>query len=109
MGKGKRVRQQRESSSHLNPVGAARLDKEIRNALIKAENQFYDDELSIMLWVMHQVFGFGKKRLMRFVASYKEECIKLCEHYELEGSDTAYLTQILLKQNCDIDVKELNR
>lgn len=87
MGKGARNRKQREVVTTVaKSIVSAEIKKdkvqqamhnEINNQLVKAHERFLNDELSVILYVLHEVFGFGPVRLKRFCDQYSAECAKL--------------------------------
>ena len=60
-----------------------------------------------ILWALHELLGFGPKRLRRFYLGFIRYYSALLDHYEMED-DNAYLALRALKEY-GIDVDEWNR
>lgn len=104
MGKGKRVRQARNTDPMTRSEKKAMIHC-INQQLAAAEARFYDDELAIILWALHETFGFGKKRLARFANNYKRYSEDLKQHYELRDDELPYVARLkLLDIGVDINV-----
>lgn len=63
---------------------------------------------SVILWVLHERFGFGKKRLRRFFESYAAELDALEKRYEMGNEDMAWLCRHKLERY-GIDIAEWNK
>lgn len=99
MGKGTRNRLTRAETKKTIGYRDVRREvlREVNAELAKATDRFYYDEVTIILWVLHETFGFGKDRLRRFYHNYGKVNAKLKEHYQFKDNDLHYLTQELLK------------
>lgn len=76
---------------------------------IDAYNQNNVDEIDAMiLWHLHEEFGFGKKRLLRFYETFGSKMKELSDQYLMEESKMPQLYQYKLKEY-GIDVKQLNK
>ena len=114
MGKGSRNRTARSETKQNLAYREVRREvlREVNKELSRATDRFYYDEVTIILWVLHQQFGFGKDRLKKFYVNYNEENQKLRDHYSASDKDLHYITSHLLKQiGVDIDgwEKELSK
>ena len=92
----------------------AKLTKDEEKALkIEVQKQIatYDrmnaNEIDAMvLWVLHERFGFGKKRLRRFYEAFTPVLNALCERYEMtDKGDELWLCQEKFK-DYGIDLNE---
>lgn len=103
MGKGKRKRAERaelnKSAGELIQLPHVQkiIRKEINEALIRNTARFFDDETSSILWVLHEVYGFGAERLKRFYTRYAKEAESLKQYYEASDDEMPYLTRAKLK------------
>ena len=70
----------------------------------------YTDEIDAStLWVLHEVFGFGRDRLRRFHYNFNAVIDSLCERYELtDNGDDLWLCTHKLKNELDIDIRAWN-
>lgn len=100
MGKGTRNRLNRTAAKQ----GASERDmkrvvmREINQELSRATDRFFYDEVTVILWVLHQQFGFGKERLKKFYVNYNKENQKLRDYYSASDKDLHYVTDHLLRQ-----------
>lgn len=110
MGKGSRNRQNRTETKRTLEYRNARKQvlREVNAELAKATDRFYYDEVTVILWVLHETFGFGKDRLKRFYDNYSKVNNQLKAHYELKDNDLHYLTQELLK-GIGVTIEEFER
>lgn len=63
---------------------------------------------ALILWLLHEKFGFGKKRLREFYDSFFTELDELMKRYELGDEDRAWLCTHKLKEY-GIDISEWNK
>ncbi len=104
MGKGARLRRERIENRDTTLELMTRHDlrtamnREINKQLGAATERFFRDETAVILWVLHQRFGFGAGRLRQFYDCYNQEWEKLKNHYEMSDSDLPYLAKQQLKK-----------
>lgn len=110
MGKGLRNRLERAKARQSLDYRDARREmfRAVNAELAKATDRFYYDEVTVILWVLHETFGFGKDRLKRFYDNYSKVNNQLKAHYELKDNDLHYLTQELLK-GIGVTIEEFER
>ena len=98
MGKGNRNRLNRSEAKRTLEYRNARKQvlREVNAELAKATDRFFYDEVTIILWCLHETFGFGKDRLKRFYDNYSRVNNQLKEHYSMQDNDLHYLTEQLL-------------
>lgn len=109
MGKGARLRQQRQETKQSLQYRDARrvMLMEVNAELSRSTDRFFYDEVCIILWSLHETFGFGKDRLKRFYCNYSNINQQLKKHYEMKDNDLHFLTDKLLKEiGVDIDAWE---
>ena len=58
--------------------------------------RFYNDLDAIILWALHEHFGFGAERLHRFYLAFTAIYKDLRDFYEM-GSDTPYVCKVKLR------------
>lgn len=110
MGKGSRNRQKRIEAKQTPMFRDARREvyRQVNNELVAATNRFFRDETSVVLWVLHDQFGFGKDRLKKFYVNYEKVNADLRKHYSMSNSDMRYMTDRLLKEiGVDLDAWEM--
>jgi hypothetical protein len=88
-------------------------EKKAMNMEIQRQTAEYDEKHileidALILWNLHQVFGFGPKRLKRFYDALAPSTEALVKRYEMEDSDSIWLCTHLLKRY-GIDVKEWDK
>lgn len=64
------------------------------------------DQEAAILWMLHEVFGFGKKRLEKAWRLMYEETKKLREWYVLDPDDDGWISRRKLKE-IGVDLEEL--
>ena len=98
MGKGSRNRLERTKARQSLDYRDARREmfRAVNAELSKATDRFFYDEVTIILWCLHETFGFGKERLRRFYNNYNKVNSQLKEHYQFKDNDLHYLTEQLL-------------
>lgn len=95
--------------------GAEMTAAEKKAMSIEIQRQFADfeekhlNELDAMiLWHLHEEFGFGQKRLKRFYDTFRPHISALLERYTMEDPDKVWLCTYKLKQY-GIDIEKWNR
>lgn len=63
---------------------------------------------AMILWHLHEEFGFGPKRLKQFYDTFAVRLNELIKHYEMTDSDMVWLCTYKLKQY-GIDIEEWNK
>lgn len=84
------------------------IDYEIRRQLAEAEQNHNTELDSMILWVLHEKFGFGKKRLKKFYDCFADEIKALTERYCMDDADDAWLCTRKLKE-AGIDIYEWSK
>lgn len=67
-----------------------------------------DEVDAVILWLLHEKFGFGKKRLRAFYDSFSTELDALVKRYEMGDEDKAWLCSRKLR-DYGIDISEWNK
>ena len=88
------------------------LSDEINKQILEHDSSFSVDSDAAVLWTLHTVFGFGKKRLRRFWEACYSEHQNVREYYMADSSEeTAWICRSKLKEiGVDIEkwYKEIN-
>lgn len=53
---------------------------------------------AMILWVLHEKFGFGKQRLKKFYDSFNPSLKELADRYQMSEEDQCWLCMHQLKQ-----------
>ena len=76
------------------------IQRQFAEYLSKSENEIS----AIILWELHEQFGFGPKRLKYFYIHFGKSVKELIARYELENSDDIWLCTRKLKEiGVDLD------
>lgn len=92
----------------LPGISKAAMDKEIKRQLAEHTRANALEIDAMVLWVLHDRFGFGKRRLKRFFDEFSGAVDELLEWYEMDFSDEAWLCSHKLKE-IGVDVEEWNK
>lgn len=76
----------------------------INKQIVEQDRQFEMDRDSSILWMLHEQFGFGPKRLYRAWKQMYEDSKKLQARYEMSPEDGGWLCRYKLKQ-CGVDIE----
>lgn len=93
--------------AHLNAAERKAMDIEIRKQIAVFDRQNKVNVEACILWALHELLGFGPKRLRRFYLDFIRYYSALLDHYEMED-DNAFLALRALK-DYGIDVEAWNR
>ena len=114
MGKGARNRGERKDAKvkayelfEKNPVARKAFEEEVGKRLILEMEQFYEDNTALILMTLHEEFGFGQKRLERFMRAHAKNLKKLQEYYECGDLESASYAEDVLR-NAGIDLTSIN-
>lgn len=75
----------------LNKKEQAALEKEVLAELAALDVKNTREIDAMILWFMHEEFGFGPKRLKRIYAGLVRSMKQLVSRYEMGTADTAFL------------------
>lgn len=89
----------------LNNKQRKAMTEEINKRIFERSDSFKRDLESMILYTLHDVFGFGVGRLEKFYAEFSRLYDELKERYEMDDAYPAY--QKLLDMG--LDVEELQR
>ena len=86
----------------LNEFAQTAFDDEVNRQLEERSKEWYADLDALILYVLHEEFGFGRDRLMRFFYSLIDTNEALIDHYRLK--DTEFVCKTKLREiGVDID------
>jgi hypothetical protein len=84
------------------------IDKEILRQCAEYDQKNADEVTAMVLWLLHEKFGFGKKRLREFYDAFHVETDKLVQRYYLPADDKVWMCTYMLKQY-GVDVAKWNK
>lgn len=70
----------------LNPKEREVLNQKVNEMLVKRHGEFADDVDYMILYILHNQFGFGLKRMRQFYEASIAENDKLIKHYEMSDA-----------------------
>lgn len=79
--------------------------KEVNQQILQRDLEYSLDIDTMILWTLHTHYGWGKKRLEDFYEKLLKEHTRMREYYEI---DDLYPERAKLKDECGVDVVELN-
>lgn len=87
------------------------MDIEIKRQLAEFDKKHEMEIDALILWTLHEEFGFGEKRLKQFFDVFGKAIDELVKRYEFDDSDKIWIcTEKLKDYGVDLDVwaKERN-
>ena len=81
------------------------MNQEIRNQLAEYDRKNELEIDAMVLWVLHEQFGFGPKRLRHFYDAFSYAMDELVNRYVMDDSDQPWLCTYKLKE-IGIDLEE---
>lgn len=84
------------------------LDKETRRQLAEITRKHELDIDALVLWHLHEEFGWGPKRLRRFFDTFSVAIKELSDWYAMEETDQAWLEAYKLKEY-GIDIEKWSK
>jgi hypothetical protein len=92
----------------LNAAERKAMDLEIQRQLAEFDLRNEREIDAIILWELHQQFGFGPKRLKHFYQNFGVELHNLIQRYQMSADDEVWLATHILKEY-GIDLEEWER
>lgn len=80
-------------ANYKRDISTKQIDKLINEQLIEAAHREEADTMALVCYILHEKFGFGKKRIEVFMKEYHEGLDELCNWYELENTDALFLAR----------------
>lgn len=81
------------------------VQSEIRKQFAEFDRKHEFELDAMVLWVLHERYGFGRKRLRQFYDIFTKEMDDLVKRYDMENEDRLWLCTYKLKQY-GIDLEE---
>lgn len=81
------------------------LDIELKRYFAEYDYKNIKEIDAIVLWVLHEQFGFGPERLKRFFDNFNSSVKELLDRYELDESEDAWMCTYKLKE-IGVDVEK---
>lgn len=81
------------------------MDKEIRRQLAEYDTKHKLELQAMILWQLHEQFGFGEKRLKRFYDNFDKAIDSLLNRYKLSDADSVWLCTLKLK-DIGVDIEK---
>ena len=94
--------------AHLNAAERKALNIEINKAIAAFDRRNELNIEAVILWVLHEEFGFGHDRLRRFYVAFDRRFKELCERYEVESVEVGEVSAVKLR-DIGVDVEEWNK
>ena len=83
-------------------------ETELKAELAEWDKKHYNELDALVLWVLHDEFGFGEKRLKKFHDAFAENVSALIHRYVMDAGDDVWLCTRKLKE-AGIDISEWNK
>ena len=84
--------------AQLSKAEQKAMDMEVRRQLAEYDRKHADELNAMILWHLHEEFGFGAKRLKHFYDTFAVRLDELIKYYEMTESDVEWLCTYKLKQ-----------
>lgn len=84
------------------------IDAEILRQCAEFDKKNENEMDALILWILHEKFGFGKKRLRAFYDYFSTELDALVKWYEMGDEDKVWLCTRKLKEY-GVDIAEWNK
>ena len=80
------------------------MDLEIQRQLAEYDRKHLVEIDAMILWVLHERFGFGPKRLRQYYDNFRACTNELVERYQMDAGDDVWLcTQMLRRIGVDVE------
>lgn len=84
------------------------MDMEIQRQLAEYDRKHLAEIDAMILWVLHDRFGFGPKRLRQYYDAFREATGGLVERYQMDQEDDIWLCTEMLKR-IGVDIEEWHK
>lgn len=86
------------------------MDIEIKKQLAEDDRKHLTEIDAMILWQLHEQFGFGPKRLKQFYDAFAKSMDELVKRHEMDDDDQIWLcTYMIKKYGVDIEKWEKER
>lgn len=89
----------------LNAAERKAMDDEIKKQLVENVRAIDMDIDALILWELHEQFGFGPKKLKSFYDNFKPALDELLKRYDACDDEQTNVCVYKLKE-CGVDIKE---
>ena len=93
----------------LNEKEKKALDIEIGKEFAKYNRNNANEVDAIILWVLHDQFGFGHDRLKKFHAAFQPSLEELCKRYEMTHKDDELWLCTRKLLDIGVDIEDWNK
>ena len=87
----------------LNTKERQVLNQKVNELLIKRHEEFADDVDYMIMYILHNHFGFGLKRMRQFYEAFITENEKLIKHYEMSDAGVYFARKEMNAIGCDFE------
>lgn len=94
--------------AHFSKAEEKAMKIEIQKYFAELDRKNLNEIDAIVLWVLHEEFGFGKSRMKKFHDRFIPTLNELTKRYEMDDSDRIWLCTYQLKQ-LGVDIEEWNK
>lgn len=84
------------------------MDLEIQRQLAEYDRKHLLEIDAMILWVLHEHFGFGSKRLRQYYDAFRSSINELVNRYQMDTEDDVWLCTQMLKR-IGVDVEEWHK
>lgn len=84
------------------------MNMEIRRQLAEYDQKRLVEIDAMILWVLHEQFGFGPKRLRQYYDAFHKSIDGLIDRYQMDSEDDIWLCTQMLKR-IGVDVEEWHK
>ena len=82
----------------LNDGQQKAMKKEINRQLSEQTKEHESDIDAILMWFMHEEYGWGKKRLNDFITKFNTRLKELSDWYAMDETDQLWLIKYKLRE-----------
>ena len=93
----------------LNEKEKKALDIELGKEFAKYNRNNANEVDAIILWVLHDQFGFGHDRLKKFHAAFQPSLEELCSRYEMTDKDDELWLCTRKLLDIGVDIEDWNK
>ena len=93
----------------LNEKEKKALDIELGKEFAKYNRNNANEVDAIILWVLHDQFGFGHDRLKKFHAAFQPSLEELCKRYEMTNKDDELWLCTRKLLDIGVDIEDWNK
>lgn len=84
--------------ANLTAAEKKALDMEMKRYFAEYDRKNIQEVDAVVLWVLHEQFGFGPERLKRFFDNFNSSIKDLLARYEMDNSEDVWMCTYKLKE-----------